>query len=106
MKIRKTKLLITAREIVKKSVNFFQRMLADSKSGDISSKRVIGVSGFIALTAMMFINALYPKSIAPSNELISAIEYIVIAALFSTSVDKFSPKHLDNQMSQDESTKQ
>lgn len=87
-------------------MNFFQRMLADSKSGDISSKRVIGVFGFLALTAMMFINALYPKSVAPSNELISAIEYIVIAALFSASVDKFSYKHNDKEISQEKSTKQ
>lgn len=106
MKYEKPKLLITARNVMKKSVNFFQRMLSDSRSGDISSKRVIGVSGFIALTAMMFINALYPKSIAPSNELISAIEYIVIAALFSATVDKFSYKHSDKEISTEKSTKE
>jgi hypothetical protein len=106
MKYEKPKLLITARNVMKKSANFFQRMLSDSRSGDISSKRVIGVSGFIALTAMMFINALYPKSIAPSNELISAIEYIVIAALFSATVDKFSYKHSEKEISTEKSTKE
>jgi len=106
MKYEKPKLLITARNAMKKSANFFQRMLSDSRSGDISSKRVIGVCGFIALTAMMFINALYPKSIAPSSELISAIEYIVIAALFSASVDKFSYKHSDKEITTEKSTKE
>ena len=106
MKYEKTKLLITARDVMKKSANFFQRMLSDSRSGDISSKRVIGVCGFIALTAMMFINALYPKSIAPSSELVSAIEYIVIAALFSASVDKFSYKHSDKEINTEKTTKQ
>ena len=90
MKIRKPKLLITARDVMKKSMNFFQRMLSDSRSGDISSKRVIGVVGFLSLMVMMFINSLYPKSIAPNEHLVSAIEYIVIAAMFSTSADKFS----------------
>ena len=44
----------------------------------------------------MFINALYSKSIAPSKELIDAIEYIVIAALFSTSVEKFAKPNTTN----------
>lgn len=106
MKYEKTKLLITARDVMKKSANFFQRMLSDSRSGDISSKRVIGVFGFLALTAMMFINALYPKSIAPSHELISAIEYIVIAALFSASVDKFSYKNDIKEIAHEKTPKQ
>ena len=106
MKIRKPKLLIIVRDVMKKSANFFQRMLSDSRSGDISSKRVIGVFGFLSLTAMMFINALYPKSIAPSHELISAIEYIVIAALFSASVDKFSYKNDIKEINQEKTPKQ
>jgi hypothetical protein len=106
MKIRKPKLLENVKDVMKKSMNFFQRMLSDSKRGDISSKRVIGVCGFVALTAMMFINALYPKSVAPSNELVSAIEYIVIAALFSASVDKFSYKHSDKEITREKTTKE
>ncbi len=55
---------------------------------------------------MMFINALYPKSIAPSHELISAIEYIVIAALFSASVDKFSYKNDIKEITHEKTPKQ
>jgi len=91
---------------MRQTKSFLQRLLSDSRSGDVSSKRVIGVFGFLALTAMMFINALYPKSIAPSHELISAIEYIVIAALFSASVDKFSYKNDIKEIAQEKTPKQ
>lgn len=70
--------------------NFLQRLLSDSKSGDISSRRLIGVLGFLSLMIMMFVNSLYPKSVAPDEHLVSAIEYIVIAAMFTTTADKFS----------------
>lgn len=72
--------------------NFMKSMFTDCRSGEVSMKRVIGFVGFFALLLIMFINALYSKSIAPSRELIDAIQYIVIAALFGTSVDKFA-KH-------------
>lgn len=70
--------------------SFIKSMLTDCKSGEISSKRVIGFVGFFSLLLIMFINALYSKSIAPSSPLIDAIEYIVIAALFGTSLEKFA----------------
>ena len=84
-------LLSKIRNTLKKSKTFFQRMLSDARSGDVSSKRVIGFVGFISLLVMMFVNALYSKSIAPAEYLVDAIEYIVIAAMFSTTADKFSP---------------
>lgn len=83
-------LLLNVRNTLSKSKNFFQRMLSDARSGDVSSKRVIGVVGFVSLLVIMFINALYSKSIAPAEYLVDAIEYIVIAAMFGTVVDKFS----------------
>ena len=75
---------------MRQTKSFLQRLLSDSRSGDVSSKRVIGVVGFLSLMTMMFINSLYPKSIAPNAHLVSAIEYIVIAAMFSTTAEKFS----------------
>lgn len=83
-------LLLNVRITLSKSKNFFQRMLSDARSGDVSSKRVIGIVGFVSLLVIMFINALYSKSIAPAEYLVDAIEYIVIAAMFGTVVDKFS----------------
>ena len=73
-----------------KKKGFIKSMLTDCKSGEVSSKGVIGFIGFLSLLTIMFINALYSKSVAPSTQLIDAIEYIVIAALFSTSVEKFA----------------
>ena len=72
-------------------------MLADCKSGEVSSKRVIGFIGFLCLLIVMFINALYPKSIAPSDMLVDAIKYIVIGALFSTSIEKFAKDPKDKE---------
>jgi hypothetical protein len=69
---------------------FIKSMLSDCKSGEVSSKRVIGFIGFLSLLLILFINALYSKSIAPTAPLIDAIKYIVIAALFGTSVEKFA----------------
>ena len=75
-----------------KKKNFMMSMVSDCRSGDVSIKRVIGFTGFFALLIIMFIYALYSNSIAPSKELVDAVEYIVIAALFGTSIDKFA-KH-------------
>ena len=77
--------------------NFIKSMLADCKSGEVSSKRVIGFIGFLCLLIVMFINALYPKSIAPSDMLVDAIKYIVIGALFSTSIEKFAKDPKDKE---------
>jgi len=69
--------------------SFIKSMLTDCKTGEVSSKRVIGFIGFLSLLVLMFINALYSKSVAPANVLVDAITYIVIAALFGTSAEKF-----------------
>lgn len=89
--MKRKQLLSKIRNAMQQTKSFLQRLVSDSKSGDISSRRLIGVLGFLSLVIMMFINSLYPKSIAPNEHLVSAIEYIVIAAMFSTTADKFSP---------------
>lgn len=90
------RMLSKLRNTLNKSKTFFQRMLSDSRTGDVSSKRVIGFVGFVALLVIMFVNALYSKSVAPAEYLVDAIEYIVIAAMFGTVADKFS-KHIKKQ---------
>ena len=69
---------------------FMKSMLS---GGDVSVKRVIGFLGFVCLLVIMFINALYPKTVAPVPVLVNAIEYIVIAALFGTSIEKFANRN-------------
>lgn len=69
---------------------FLKSMLSDSKSGEVSSKRVVGFVGFLFLSVTMVINSFFSEEIAPSRELVSAVEFIVIASLFGTSLDKFA----------------
>lgn len=88
--MKRKQILSKLRNMMRQTKNFLQRLLSDSKSGDISSRRLIGVLGFLSLMIMMFVNSLYPKAVAPDEHLVSAIEYIVIAAMFSTTADKFS----------------
>jgi uncharacterized membrane protein AbrB (regulator of aidB expression) len=70
---------------------FFKQMLSEA-SGVISSKRVIGFLGFMALAVTMICNSFTTLDIAPAPELVSAVEYITIGALFGTSLDKFMDK--------------
>ena len=70
---------------------FFKQMLSEA-SGVISSKRVIGFLGFMALAVTMICNSFTTLDIAPAPELVLAVEYITIGALFGTSLDKFMDK--------------
>lgn len=70
---------------------FFKQMLSEA-SGVISSKRVIGFLGFMALAVTMICNSFTSLDIAPAPELVTAVEYITIGALFGTSLDKFMDK--------------
>ena len=66
-------------------------MLSEAE-GVISSKRVIGLLGFLTLAITMIMNSFTDMSIAPSKELVEAVEFITIGALFGTSLDKIMGK--------------
>lgn len=68
---------------------FFMDMLS-SPNGSVSSKRVIGFLGFLFLAGTMTANSFSPVEIAPSAELVEAVKYITIAALFGNTVEKFA----------------
>ena len=70
---------------------FFISMLSE-EPGVISSKRVIGFLGFLILAVTMLVNSFYDANIKPSAELVQAVEFITIGALFGTSLDKILPK--------------
>ena len=59
---------------------------------DVSSKRVIGVLGAIVLFGTMVANSFSPKDVAPSKELVEAVEYLTIAMFFGTAIEKFAKK--------------
>ena len=59
---------------------------------EVSSKRVIGVLGAVVLFGTLVANSFSPVDIAPSKELVEAVEYITIAMFFGTAVEKFANK--------------
>jgi hypothetical protein len=59
---------------------------------EVSSKRVIGVLGALVLFGTLVANSFSKVDIAPSKELVEAVEYITIAMFFGTAVEKFAKK--------------
>lgn len=60
--------------------------------GELSSKRVVGIIGAFVLFGTMAHNSLSDVAIAPSPELVQAVEWVTILSLGFTSVDKFGNK--------------
>ena len=58
--------------------------------GEFSSKRFVGIIGSFVLFGTMAHNSMSPQDIAPSKELVEAVEWVTILTLGFTSVDKFS----------------
>lgn len=76
----------------KSSMKKFITNMLDDGQGNISHKRVLGTFGFIVMTITMSANSLYPKEVLPSSELIQAVEWLTMSALFGTVIEKFSKK--------------
>jgi len=75
--------------------SFIKSLLQDER-GRQSSKRIIALFGalFLCITLLL---SLFVKTVnPPSPEIVSAIEFIVIACIGSTSIDKFSKKREDS----------
>ena len=69
---------------------WFKKLLGNGD--EVSSKRVIGVIGALVLFGTMIANSFSPKDIAPSKELVEAVEYLTIAMFFGTAIEKFAKK--------------
>jgi hypothetical protein len=65
--------------------------------GEFSSKRFVGIIGAFVLFGTMAHNSLSPQEIAPSAELVAAVEWVTILTLGFTSIDKFSGKAKNEQ---------
>jgi len=63
--------------------------------GEISSKRVVGIVGACVLFGTMAHNSMSDVSVAPSPELVAAVEWVTIACLGFTSIDKFAKPSKD-----------
>ena len=75
---------------MKKVIEFLKKVVSDGNS--ISSKRVVGVVGAGVLFGTLIANSFSPLEIAPSAELVEAVEWVTILCLGFTSVEKFSKK--------------
>ena len=58
--------------------------------GEFSSKRFVGIIGAFVLFGTLAYNSTTHQDIAPSKELVEAVEWITILTLGFTSIDKFS----------------
>lgn len=65
--------------------------------GEFSSKRFVGIIGAFVLFGTMAHNSMSPAEIAPSAELVEAVEWVTILTLGFTSIDKFSGKKNDEE---------
>jgi hypothetical protein len=79
--------------------NFFKSLL--SENGNISSKRFIAIAGFFFLAFTMFINSFFDVNKIPADSLVSAVEFITIAAIGGVASEKFSKKE-SKQVNEDE----
>ena len=59
---------------------------------EVSSKRVIGILGALVLFGTMIANSFSPVDVAPSKELVEAVEYLTIAMFFGTAIEKFAKR--------------
>lgn len=66
--------------------------LLSNGGDDVSSKRFIGVLGALVLMGTMIANSFSPMEVAPSKELVEAVEYLTIAMFFGTAIEKFAKK--------------
>lgn len=73
-------------------MNKFLKSLLSDERGQQSSKRILAILGTLFLCVTMIINSSREEAMQLSNELISAIEMIVISCIGSTTIDKFSYK--------------
>ena len=74
---------------------FFLNMFSNSEG--TSHKRVLGTIGFVSLVVFLFLSKDQHKEVA-----VNAVEYITIATVFGTVVEKFVPKKPENTIKKEE----
>jgi len=57
--------------------------------GEFSSKRFVGIIGAFVLYGTLAYNSTTHQDIAPSKELVQAVEWVTILTLGFTTIDKF-----------------
>lgn len=70
-------------------MEWLKNLLSDER-GSISTKRLIALVAALFLCITLFANSFSHQDIAPSDKLVDAVMAICIAAMGTTTIDKFS----------------
>lgn len=70
-------------------MEWIKNLLSDER-GSISTKRVIALLSALFLCITLLANSFTHQQIAPSDKLVDAVMLICIAAMGTTTIDKFS----------------
>jgi uncharacterized membrane protein YvbJ len=72
-------------------MKWLANLLADER-GSVSTKRVIALLSALFICVTLLANSFTHQEIAPSDKLVDAVMVICIAAMGTTTIDKFSQK--------------
>jgi uncharacterized membrane protein YvbJ len=72
-------------------MKWLSNLLADER-GSVSTKRVIALLSALFICITLLANSFTHQEIAPSDKLVDAVMVICIAAMGTTTIDKFSQK--------------
>ena len=72
-------------------MKWLANLLSDERGG-VSTKRVIALLTALFICVTLLANSFTHQEIAPSDKLVDAVMVICIAAMGTTTIDKFSQK--------------
>jgi hypothetical protein len=72
-------------------MKWIANLLSDER-GSVSTKRVIALLSALFICVTLLANSFTHQEIAPSDKLVDAVMVICIAAMGTTTIDKFSQK--------------
>lgn len=72
-------------------MKWLANLLSDER-GSVSTKRVIALLTALFLCITLLANSFTHQEIAPSDKLVDAVMVICVAAMGTTTIDKFSQK--------------
>ena len=80
--------------------NFIKSMLSD-ESGNVSSKRFVGIVAGISLCITMYVNSYSHGDIKPADSLVDAVAMLSFGCLGLASVDKVFGKKSNNKTTEE-----
>jgi uncharacterized membrane protein YvbJ len=72
-------------------MKWLANLLSDER-GSVSTKRVIALLSALFICVTLLANSFTHQEIAPSDKLVDAVMVICVAAMGTTTIDKFSQK--------------